>query len=315
MGAVPTVYRWDDAGVPGRPGGNTGYDKINYIAEVLRACLVNGYGSKSAAGWAELHYSPAAGGTYGQLVLTNSEQLGVAQLSLNHTYYSFRESRLGTGWESGELVGDVGVYANSFRYTDDIQSMRWCVIANDASAVLLIWPPPDGLTGDGLSEDNCLCLAMGSVLPWGSGIDPRAVPNFVIYTAYYVDAANDNSFQDSQGLISLIEPDGSVNTGQTSGDFTMHPGLFNRVVDAQILEGTPQLPLYPVALSRNSRFFARVPGWYSAIGTVEPGALIDLRDQDNLWTGDQTSMNGRSVVLIANQYHFGYISLEPEDWP
>ncbi|MBT13315.1 MAG: hypothetical protein CMI02_14915 [Oceanospirillaceae bacterium] len=315
MGVAPTVYRWDDAGVPGRPGGNTGADRINYIAEVLRASLVNGYGAKTAAGWKELAFTPAVGSTSGELVLTNAGASGVAQLVLDASVFSFRNSRVGVGWESGALVGDVGDYLLSFRYTDDIQAMRWCVVANDASAVLLVWPPPDGLIGNDLSEDNALCLAIGSVMPWGSGIDPRAVPNFIVYAAYYVTANGAGSFNDSSGLLSLIEPDGSMNSGQVKADFTVRPGVFASSNDASFLDGAFELPVYPAIIDYQDVIFSRVPGWYAVMGLVADDALVELRDVDGLWTGSETTMNGRAVVLVANRYNFGYISLEPEDWP
>lgn len=48
MAALPvTVYRWDDPGAPQLTGGNIPNDIIN----VLKKCLVEGYGTKTALGW------------------------------------------------------------------------------------------------------------------------------------------------------------------------------------------------------------------------------------------------------------------------
>ncbi len=43
--AAPTVYRWDDAEAPVARG------ERDSMVEILTACLVNGYGTKPAAGW------------------------------------------------------------------------------------------------------------------------------------------------------------------------------------------------------------------------------------------------------------------------
>ncbi|MCU7963807.1 hypothetical protein L5M43_14305 [Shewanella sp. SW36] len=47
MGLPVTVYRWDDAGAPQMSKGVRPSELIN----VLKKCLVDGYGSKSGAGW------------------------------------------------------------------------------------------------------------------------------------------------------------------------------------------------------------------------------------------------------------------------
>lgn len=47
---MPTVYRYDDSSAPSVTGGSVG----SFLA-MLRACLVNGYGSKSPAGWTEAY--------------------------------------------------------------------------------------------------------------------------------------------------------------------------------------------------------------------------------------------------------------------
>ena len=39
------VYRWDDASAPVLTG------EVGKLAALLKACLVTGYGSKTAAGW------------------------------------------------------------------------------------------------------------------------------------------------------------------------------------------------------------------------------------------------------------------------
>ena len=66
MGA-PTVYRSDDPGAPV-------WNNQNGFVDVLKACLVNGYPGRAAAGWSVLYDDFA---TSGNLSLTNSAGSGV----------------------------------------------------------------------------------------------------------------------------------------------------------------------------------------------------------------------------------------------
>lgn len=45
-----TVYRWDDPGAPQLPSNGT-FGTTNELKEVLKKCLVEGYGSKAGQGW------------------------------------------------------------------------------------------------------------------------------------------------------------------------------------------------------------------------------------------------------------------------
>jgi hypothetical protein len=76
MARTPTVYRWDD---PGAPDLNavmpTANDKDRlFIHTILKACLVDGYGSKQAAGWAMPHEEIVSDGC--RFVLENKASSG-----------------------------------------------------------------------------------------------------------------------------------------------------------------------------------------------------------------------------------------------
>jgi len=49
---MATFYKWDDSGAPGR---NLSGNIQNRMLQILRACLVDGYGSKAPAGWSMVH--------------------------------------------------------------------------------------------------------------------------------------------------------------------------------------------------------------------------------------------------------------------
>ena len=45
-----TIYRHSDSGAPALPSSSS-YEGAGWYMDVLKACLVTGYGSKAAAGW------------------------------------------------------------------------------------------------------------------------------------------------------------------------------------------------------------------------------------------------------------------------
>lgn len=47
---MATLYRYNDAGAPAKPA-NANYNGAKWFMEIIKACLVTGYGSKTAAGW------------------------------------------------------------------------------------------------------------------------------------------------------------------------------------------------------------------------------------------------------------------------
>jgi hypothetical protein len=67
MGFTPTVYRWDDAGAP-----SIGTRKPSEIINILKKCLVDGYGSKLGAGWT----IPFQDGAANSIVFRNSTEYG-----------------------------------------------------------------------------------------------------------------------------------------------------------------------------------------------------------------------------------------------
>ena len=313
MGVAPTVYRWDDAGAPVPPGSNNNHNQANYLGDILRACLVNGYGSKVGQGWYELDFVPATSSSSGRLVLENGPQTGVAYLDLNRSYGTVHSSRVGTGWD-GQLLGDAGHSAIAYNHVDDVRNLKWCVIANDASAYLLVWREPSQLSGSGLSQYNWVSMFLGSVVPWGSGINPRAAPNMVIYAPYYLnDVASTNVGKDQYGTVSLINSDGSVSVNQNQQDFFTVSGYVGP--DNHYIQNVPNIPLCPVYLVNNNVGFARYPGWMGAIDSQSVSVAEEIRDADQIWTGDQVVLLGKPSILIANYHRMGFISLDEEDWP
>lgn len=312
MGVAPTVYRWDDPGVPGRPGGTTNADRMNYLSDILRACLVTGYGDKVAPGWIEL-YHQAAAASDGKLVLQNASQTGVVSLNLNVSN-RLDGTEVGTDWASGELVGSPGSFFVTLSIMDNPQTMRWMVLANPSGALLLAWRDPTGLTGDALSDYNSIALYIGSMLPWGSNINPVAAPNMFAYAPRRLfQQSYDGNYRDVSA-VSLIEPDGSQSVSQTTGSFAVLAGAYS-LDAADLYRNVPEAQMAPVGVYRDNVVFARLPGWYCSMGLIQTTQLVALRDDDGLWTGDEVTFLGAPAVLVATQYRYSLISLRAEDWP
>ncbi len=76
MARTPTVYRWDDPGAPDLNAimPTTNDKKRLWMHTVLKACLVDGYGGKAAAGWAMPHEEITSEGC--RFVLKNAANSG-----------------------------------------------------------------------------------------------------------------------------------------------------------------------------------------------------------------------------------------------
>jgi hypothetical protein len=157
MARTPTVYRWDD---PGAPDLNaimpTSADKNKLLIHtILKACLVDGYGTKSAAGWTmplEEIVSDSC-----RFVLTNAANTGsllyeggsfsggATNMSANTLWacssvsnmdspvnaWSFGCKYSNRGAATGTVFHKTGVY---FAQNCD----NWVVVANENSVVLAI---------------------------------------------------------------------------------------------------------------------------------------------------------------------------------
>lgn len=145
MGA-PTVYSWDDPGAPAWPANANGLG----FYEVIKACLVDGYGSKAAAGWGVvyddfvesgnfsitngpqtgvlgLYHSRASGVQIYEPLLYVAEAMSTYDTPINGKSLSMAISQTGFSYAWNSLVHGVGSYKGS----GSNHSPRWIVIANE----------------------------------------------------------------------------------------------------------------------------------------------------------------------------------------
>lgn len=135
-----TLYRWDDASAPLLHG------LAGSMIAVLKACLVDGYGAKSAAGWSvtmsdgppiynAVFRNNTAGGGFGSYFAILDD--GSATVS---TGISARIRM----WEAvtGYDTGTNGTTAKFFRKSSVASSTArpWVVIADDRFCYVILWP-------------------------------------------------------------------------------------------------------------------------------------------------------------------------------
>lgn len=140
MGA-PKIYRWDDTDAP------IGNGARGSLINVLKACLVDGYGSKQAAGWtmpfvnsaatqAAFRNSPSSGTGFflhvdGESATDQSQYLNKIQAYESMSDY---QSGLGT-FNSGAQWYFLMSYVNN----GDASPRPWLMIADDRFFYLFAW--------------------------------------------------------------------------------------------------------------------------------------------------------------------------------
>lgn len=138
---MATVYHRDDPGAPVLTAGTTSGLGFTALKAVLKACLVNGYGTKAAAGW-ELIYETAD-----RIALRNGSHTGYIGLfhtadrlflSLSDTYTDFTSNYLsGDGVKTGTASGSTIPHRLYSRYlVYDSTNYTWEVIADSKTFVL-----------------------------------------------------------------------------------------------------------------------------------------------------------------------------------
>jgi len=166
MGA-PTVYYYDD---PGAPVLSSGQDAFY---QIILACLVDGYGSKPAAGWSVVYDDWASGGVAsftnqqqsGVLGVVRSPQAGNAPfLFISEAMLDARtpiNARSGIG-----IISDIGEFSEGSKQQQRpwIRSLAigaWCVVANENCAWIFVASSDSDLHRYGASSSRTSNSFMG----------------------------------------------------------------------------------------------------------------------------------------------------------
>lgn len=215
MGA-PKVYRWDDSGAPQLAG------VAGSLIALLKACLVDGYGSKSAAGWTMPHVSagldvaafrssPTNGNGFFYRVVDTSA-VATGKSSELYGYESMTSETTGLG-----ATPVVYVYKSSS--TSSSTYRQWMIIADDQSAYIFIAP---ALTSIGASDDDICVTFMGDFLSVisGDGYGSGVIGAYTTNTFSYFGSFMSWSSATDSGHFTIRKSSG---IGGASG-FCGHPG-------------------------------------------------------------------------------------------
>lgn len=191
MGA-PTIYYYDDVDAPViTPGADSFY-------QIMRACLIDGYGSKAAAGWSVVYDDWA---TSGVLTITNVLQTGILGLK------RFSETSFGPGLfvceamidsvtpvnaRSGynelttldDLTDTSGYQRAQFR---NVTHAKWVVIANENT--VFFWSGDDDELFSAQNQQNGTIAFLGfGAMRNDQGLNDNDLGNFAIIGGNYRQA-------------------------------------------------------------------------------------------------------------------------------
>lgn len=154
--SAPIVYRWDDANAPVLAGVNTS------LIALLKACLVDGYGTKAAAGWT-MPFSNAEGT---KAAFRNNATDGTGfYLQVDNTVAAYYAAC--KGYES---MADVDTGVNPFTTSTvyafggasaGTTARPWVLVADGRLFYLNVWPTATASGFATAARATCITLVFG----------------------------------------------------------------------------------------------------------------------------------------------------------
>lgn len=330
MSATPRVYRWDDVDAP------VTSSKNNALYEILKPCLVDGYGAQPAAGW-DVVYDVWS--TDGVCTFTNAGQSGVLGLVL---------ATQSTAYGASLFVADAMVDAttavrarSSYKAITDLQAIGaswtsyscqtsygnkwqyWVVIANEHFALVYFVDSPSFIEYSGASHswsyfELMLFGSMSSVRSLGGVSDP-AVNNFCLHACKGTQSGT--GMEDGVSVL-LADENGSPVDGDFYG--SLYPWKSLTIDNAgRGVNGAAETYFYPVEVwggtssSISGQYqLGKLPMCFMSnqlLGTSR-NSLADELAPARL--NELIELNGRSGYLInmPDNGGFMFVSMELEDW-
>ena len=334
MGMAPTIYRYDDVGAPVITDGR------DRLYQILKACLIDGYGSKAAAGWSVVYDDWSGSGVF---TITNALQTGVLGLKwLDNAGYGpgmfvcegmidaytpvnarSGKNALNSLDELTDVVGyQRGQFINSGSYNN------WVVVANENCCLFfmgsdeVLFSPQEGTSFNNYMQ----FFGVGSGLS-ATGLADDDLGNFLIvggnhrlsfYTSsnYGWQSDPNNNYRGT-----VFYENGQLKNG--TGHMDAYPLACSD--QSQPKENTAYMPLAPVIfrdhpIDKDIMVFAML---YSGITIVSStGYDVHLVVQkhfglDKTAFEDFIDIGGKSLTLcyVGGWSHFAFLSLDAADWP
>lgn len=201
MARTPTIYRWDDAGSPDLDGlmPSTADKQRLWMHTILKSCLVDGYGDKAAAGWTMPHEEIVSNGC--RFVLENAANTasllyesgvfcgGSANVACNALWICSAVPSMDTPVGAWSYLLDYESRNSSSRHAHKINSndawnwKKWCVIANENTAIILAYTSDNNFSTSNTSGiSDSLFLSFGVANSGAvSTVQNPVAGNFFIY--------------------------------------------------------------------------------------------------------------------------------------
>lgn len=152
---TPTYYSWKDTGGPGR-NLTVGATRLQQLKQILKACLVDGYSGKAAAGWSMVHdfVSTTADSGFSMKPASGAGIINLVQpLSNGYLYVYLAETAATTGqalitgenvWSGSYNVGgNAGTRHTLYVGNNDgsqanLNNLRWFVVADAETFIIFM---------------------------------------------------------------------------------------------------------------------------------------------------------------------------------
>lgn len=298
MSSKPIFYNWYDVGSPGVAfSGNT----QNRLKQILKPCLVDGYGDKPGAGWSTGHEHPngfSLINVEGNVVNIVSQLPGMSTGNVCHLYLANSIT------DSSEAIID-GANLSSGPYRKMVNSVtgrhalpeltlnnssKWTVLANGSSFVISTY-----------SSNYCTILFVGNLI----NTTTPELPNFIALGGDNI-SYNDNTYPYvlSDGYTAPLNPVNGLNESVSLSNLAYRSKNSNKI--------TSNPPVVQKIVQYTSPYISASA---SAIGNL-PGIVFDqfCKSQGYLYNVralglDASSDNINKLVNIDGHnyvYCFGY---------
>lgn len=325
MGA-PTIYSWSDAGAPAYLG-SANLDKINHTLNILKACLVDGYGSKPAAGWSLIGHITGDGSTNkAGIALTNSRGTGVAKLtqqSSSDAWLRVMAFDAMTDYENG-LSGfsrekHITNHYSGFGYGCYMRGLPmdgtqgwWHLIANEHTAILIqTWNTAAG------AHYSQAVTYIGEFDPLASSMNPGDAGNFVV--------ANRNTYNTQtwrhpwEMIISNSRfHNGTIKQPGEAGSYWSCNAKYEQSIYSTLITKAPHSLFHIDERSSSphvstNQLIGRLYAMSMSIFRVTSGDQADNHSNGRT-TGSIQTLGGKSFMFV-NEYFPTLVDLSPEAWP
>lgn len=343
---APTVYYSTDAGVPVLS------DKQDQFYQIFRACLVDGYGTKAAAGWSVVYDDWANSGYATFTNAASSAVLGIVRAAGAYQPFLFvAEAMIDESTPVNARSGYLDV-TTPWSPSDTTNGWQrpayislsitsWCVVANDNTAVFMMAASDAymySFPSSAISSSQVSLMGVGAANDY-RGLGSVSAPNFGNFLIWggslggygYGDFNSTSSVPTVASSVTCLRAmDGSLLTGSNFG--AVYPFFTNAPsgnVPRYIADGYAKLRMVSadVMISANSSSSWRNYLWQRAelvmiktavfiSGYSAAAATIDiLSTLDIDPVTDVIQIDSKDHILAFGSYTAAmFISIDAEDW-